>query len=54
MIHIYQEFTSYASALEYKLRMLTMYDPMAYDTWLEVTRKDDKYIVRGHRFASAD
>lgn len=54
LVHIYQEFNCYSKALDFKDRTLCVYDPLAYDTWLRVYRRDGKYIVEGHRFASAD
>jgi hypothetical protein len=54
MIHIYMEFDTYLKALDFKLRTLACYDPMAYDTSLRVCRREGRYIVEGSRFASAD
>lgn len=53
-VHIYQEFNTYDKALDFKCRTLCVYDPLAYDTWLRVVRREGKYIVEGHRYASAD
>lgn len=54
MIHIYMEFNTYLEAVEFKLRTLMTYDPMAYDTAIRMVRREGKYIVEGHRHASAD
>lgn len=54
MIHIYMEFNTYLEAVEFKLRTLMTYDPMAYDTAIRMVRREGKYIVEGHRCASAD
>lgn len=53
-VHIYQEFQTYTQALEYKLRVLMAYDPLAYDTSIDMVRREGKYIVQGYRYASAD
>jgi hypothetical protein len=57
-VHIYQEFDQYWKALDFKQRTLMLFDPMAYDTWLDVRAEGKhpqrKYIVHGHRYASAD
>lgn len=53
-VHIYVEFHDYATAREYMLRTLSIYDPLAYDTVLHISKVDDLYVVQGHRYASAD
>lgn len=53
-VHIYMEFSTYLEAVEFKLRTLMTYDPMAYDTAIRMVRREGKYIVEGHRNASAD
>lgn len=53
-VHIYQEFFEYGAAREFMLRTLTIYDPMAYDTVLHISKLEGMYVVQGHRYASAD
>jgi hypothetical protein len=53
-VHIYQEFFTYDQAREFMLRTLTIYDPMAYDTSVSLSKIDRMYVVQGHRYASAD
>ena len=57
-VHIYREFDSYADARDFEVRTLTLFDPMAYDTHLEMHTKECEgkrlYIVRGSRFDTAD
>lgn len=53
-VHIYQEFFEYGAAREFMLRTLTIYDPMAYDTALFISKLDSMYVVQGNRYASAD
>jgi hypothetical protein len=53
-VHIYMEFSTYSQALDFKLRTLMNYDPMAYDTAIRMVRREGKYIVEGLRYASAD
>lgn len=53
-VHIYAEFFEYGAAREFMLRTLSIYDPLAYDTVLNISKVDDLYVVQGHRYASAD
>lgn len=53
-VHIYQEFHTYGQAREFMLRTLTIYDPMAYDTTIHLSKLDSMYVVQGYRYASAD
>ena len=53
-VHIYQEFFTYKDAREWMLRTLTIYDPMAYETTLHLSKLDSMYVVQGYRYASAD
>lgn len=53
-VHIYQEFFTYREAREFMLRTQTIYDPLAYDTTLHLSKLDKMYVVQGYRYASAD
>lgn len=53
-VHIYQEFFTYGQAREFMLRTLSIYDPMAYDTSLHMSKIDRMYVVQGYRYATAD